>query len=291
MGNFFEKGISFIKNNFNAKQTTKTIFITGCSTGIGKATALYFAQQGWNVAATMRNTAAATGFDALPNIKIFALDVTNIAQVNEAVAAAIAHFGTIDVVLNNAGICVFGALEHISEDNIDRQWAVNVRGVINVTRAFLPHFRQNGGGKFITIGSIAGLSAGTPLASLYSMSKFALEGFTEGLYYELRPLNIDVHLVEPGSYNTSIAGNTSFDYDSGIQGYDRLAQKVKSLFENADKFDRGNPNEVAEIVFALAMGKSKKLRTVVGKDALQTMAFRNSVPIEEYLEKTAGYFK
>jgi NAD(P)-dependent dehydrogenase (short-subunit alcohol dehydrogenase family) len=291
LGNLVEKGISFLKDKFQPNETNKTVFITGCSTGIGRATAIGFAQQGWNVVATMRNTANANGFEKYGNISVVELDVTNITQIEKALETAEKQFGKVEVVVNNAGICVFGALEHVAESNIDKQWNVNVRGTINVTRAFIPHFKKNGKGMFINISSIAGLSTNTPVASLYSMSKFAVEGFTEGLYYELKPLNIDVHLVEPGSYKTAIAGNTIFDYDPHTPGYDGIVAKMKSVFDNADSFERGDPSEVAAAVFLIATGKSKKFRTVMGKDAEQTMAFRNAVPIEEYLSKTAGFFK
>ena len=125
---------------------TKTIFITGASSGLGKASARYFAANGWQVAATMRQPERETELNTLKNVQLFRLDVTDLDQVHQAVQDAIATFGTIDVVLNNAGMGAYGALELAREEDIDWQFAVNTRGPINIIRAFLPHFRNNGGG-------------------------------------------------------------------------------------------------------------------------------------------------
>ena len=131
----------------------KTIFITGTSTGLGKLTANYFANEGWHVAATMRSPEREAELQQHPNVQVFKLDVTDQQQVKKAVADSIAAFGKIDVVVNNAGQGMYGALELMQEEAIDAQFAVNVRGPINVIRAFLPHFRHNGAGNFINISS------------------------------------------------------------------------------------------------------------------------------------------
>jgi NAD(P)-dependent dehydrogenase (short-subunit alcohol dehydrogenase family) len=291
LAGLLEKGLSKLKSSFDKSQNDKTIFITGCSTGIGRATVYHFAQMGWNVVATMRNTNAAKDLEELKNVIIVPLDVTINSQIESAIQKAIEVFGRIDVLVNNAGYCVFGALEHLSDDTIDKQWAVNVSGLVKTTKAVIPHLKKQGGGKIINISSIAGLSTCNPLASMYSMSKFAVEGFTEGLYYELKPLNIDVHLIEPGSFKTAIATNTVFEYNSEIGGYEKLAEKMKSYFENSDSFERGNPDEIAKAIFSLASGKTNQFRTVIGKDAEQTLAFRQANSIEDYLAKTAAYFQ
>ncbi|MEO3408510.1 SDR family NAD(P)-dependent oxidoreductase [Mucilaginibacter sp. CAU 1740] len=165
----------------------KTIFITGTSSGLGKLTAKHFAKQGWNVAATMRTPEKETELTQYSNITIFKLDVTDLEQVKAATTDVIDKFGKIDVVVNNAGMGTYGALELAKEDDIDWQFAVNTRGPINIIRSFLPHFRENNGGMFINISSFMGITTASPLGSLYNMSKFALEGLTEGLYYELKP--------------------------------------------------------------------------------------------------------
>ena len=201
----------------------KTVFITGTSSGLGKLTAKYFAAAGWNVAATMRTPEKETELDKLENIRIFKLDVTNPEQVKTATEKAIAAFGKIDIVVNNAGMGTYGALELANEEDIDWQFAVNTRGPINVIRAFLPHFRDNKGGMFINISSFMGVTTAVPLGSLYNMSKFALEGLTEGLYYELKPLNIDLRLIEQGgSTGTNFVENIIWNKNPEITVYDEL---------------------------------------------------------------------
>ncbi|MEI6949523.1 SDR family oxidoreductase [Paraflavisolibacter sp. H34] len=270
---------------------SKTIFITGTSSGLGKATARYFAEQGWNVAATMRTPEKETELTRYGNVKIFRLDVTDVAQVKAATEEAIAAFGKIDVVVNNAGMGVYGALELAREADIDWQFAVNVRGVINVIRAFLPHFKANGGGKFINVSSFMGLTTAVPLGSLYNMSKFALEGLTEGLYYELKPLNISLHLVEPGgSTDNNFGKNIAWSSDSQIRDYDGITEKLQQLMASSDPSLRDDILVLVKAIAGLATGESSRFRTVIGKAGNDLMALRNSVPIEDYLEKIAASF-
>jgi NAD(P)-dependent dehydrogenase (short-subunit alcohol dehydrogenase family) len=269
----------------------KTIFITGTSTGLGKLTALYFAEQGWNVAATMRSPEKETDLVKYENIRLFRLDVTDRDQVTTAAADAIAAFGRIDVVVNNAGMGTFGALELASEEAIDWQFAVNVRGPINVIRTFLPHFRNNGGGMFINISSLVGLATTVPLVSLYSMSKFALEGLTEGLYYELKALNIHLHLVEQGgSEGNNFGNNISWINGGNIRVYNDLLEKVKQRIATAGPELKSDPREIVDVIYALATGKSRQFRNPVGNMTKMLLDLRESVPIEEYLEKIAANF-
>jgi NAD(P)-dependent dehydrogenase (short-subunit alcohol dehydrogenase family) len=270
----------------------KTIFITGTSTGLGKFTAQYFAEQGWNVAATMRSPEKETELSIYENVKIFKLDVTDPVQVAEAVAQATAAFGKIDVVVNNAGQGTYGALELIAEDAIDAQYAVNVRGPINVTRAFIPHFRANGGGKFINISSYMGLFTAVPLGSLYNMSKFALEGFTEGLYYELKPLNIDLHLLEIGGFKgNNFVNNVTWGESSEIKDYDAITTKLKGLMGNRDNAMLSEPQLIVDEIFAIATGANNKFRNLVGEDTKGLQSMRDSLPLEEFLEKIDAMYK
>lgn len=275
----------------NKRYMKKTIFITGTSSGLGKGSARYFAQQGWNVAATMRTPENETELQKYPNIKIFKLDVTDHQQVQEATEQAIAAFGKIDVVLNNAGMGVYGALELASEKDIDWQFAVNTRGPINIIRAFLPHFRSNGGGMFINVSSFMGITTAVPLGSLYNMSKFALEGLTEGLYYELKPFNIDLRLVEQGGstgndFVSKIVWNTSHD----IPVYDDMTAGLKKLMENAKDHVTENTQDIVDVIARLANRESNQFRTVIGKMGNELMAMRSSMPIEQYLETVGKLF-
>lgn len=269
----------------------KTIFITGTSSGLGKVSAKYFAELGWNVAATMRTPEKETELSAYQNIKVFKLDVTNLDQVKTATAQAIEAFGKIDVVLNNAGMGAYGALELAKEEDIDWQFAVNARGPINVIRAFLPHYRENGGGMFINVSSFMGLTTAVPLGSLYNMSKFALEGLTEGLYYELKPLNIDLRLIEQGgSTENNFSENIRWSKNPEIKAYDAMTEKLKHLFANARPDQKDETIEIAKIIAGLANRESNKFRTVIGNSGNGLMAMRNSMPIEEYLEAIAANY-
>jgi NAD(P)-dependent dehydrogenase (short-subunit alcohol dehydrogenase family) len=176
---------------------TKTVLITGCSSGFGEAAARWFAKKGWNVAATMRRPDMDPGLAALQNVVVFKLDVQDEPSIKDAVSATITRFGQIDVVVNNAGYGLFGVFEGTSREKVADQFEVNVFGVMEVIRATLPHFRERQCGLYINISSGAGVF-GLPMISLYNASKFALEGFSESLSYELGSLGIGVKIVEPG---------------------------------------------------------------------------------------------
>lgn len=270
----------------------RTIFITGTSTGLGRLTAQFFAEKGWNVAATMRSPEKEIVLQQHTNIKVIKLDVADTAQVQQAVKEAIDAFGKIDVVVNNAGVGMYGALEFAKEEDIDWQFAVNARGPINVIRAFLPHFRAQGGGKFINISSFMGITTAVPLGSLYNMSKFALEGLVEGLYYELKPLNISLHLVEQGgSSGNNFVQNVAWSTSSEVEVYNTLTKKLKTLMETRDEAQIDNPMDIVQVIDELASGKRNTFRNIIGNTGNGLMAMRASMPIEEYLEKMAGNFR
>ncbi|MET0461972.1 MAG: SDR family oxidoreductase, partial [Chitinophagaceae bacterium] len=178
----------------------KTIFITGASAGLGKATAKLFHSNGWNVIATMRNIDQETELNQLENVTLLPLDVTNIAQIGSTIKEAIA-LHEIDVVFNNAGYGLMGALEAISDDRIVRQFDTNLLGVIRVTQAFIPYFREKGSGLFITTTSIGGIF-GFPISSVYHATKWALEGWSESMSFELERFNIGIKTVAPGGIVT-----------------------------------------------------------------------------------------
>jgi NAD(P)-dependent dehydrogenase (short-subunit alcohol dehydrogenase family) len=185
--------------------SSKTVFITGASIGIGRATAELFQSKGWNVVATMRNPEAGAAVSGnsnpalaeLENVLVTKLDVNDQASIDSAIAAAIARFGSIDVLVNNAGFGIYGILEATSLDQLRQQFETNVIGLLATTKAVIPGFRKQHSGVIVNIGSIAGrisLPAGTP----YNGSKFAVEGITEALSYEMRAIGVRVKLVEPG---------------------------------------------------------------------------------------------
>ena len=186
----------------------KTVLITGTSSGFGKATARHFAREGWNVVATMRRPEEEKELTQLPGVLVTRLDVQDRGSITTAIEAGIARFGRIDALVNNAGFGLFGLFEATPREKIAEQFDVNVFGVMDVTRAILPHFRQNKSGVILNIGSGAGVFT-LPMLSLYCASKFALEGFTEALSYELASQNIIVKMIEPGGVVSTNFGKRS----------------------------------------------------------------------------------
>lgn len=176
----------------------KTIFITGASSGVGKSTALLFAQKGWQVIATMRNPAAETELNKLPNVQLLALDVNNLSQI-ETTIGQLVKSTAVDVVFNNAGYGLAGPFEAATDEQLQQQINTNLMGVLRVTKAFIPHFREKGSGIFITTTSIGGHVA-FPFNSVYHATKWALEGWSESLSYELTSFGIAVKTVAPAVF-------------------------------------------------------------------------------------------
>ena len=256
----------------------KTIFITGTSSGIGKSTAQFFAQKGWNVAATMRSPDKGKDLAELSNINVYQLDVTDENSIEQAVAKAIQDFGKIDVVLNNAGYGLIGPFELATKEQVHREFQTNLFGAMNVINAFLPHFKQNKDGLIINLTSVGGLIT-MPYTSLYHSTKFALEGFSESLAYELEQFGIRIKIVEPGVVYTNF-GSTSLDMTKSdtIRDYDADLQKLQQAFETllkpgASPVGEGStPEMVAETIYTAATDDSEQLRYLSGKDAEQMIA-------------------
>ena len=175
---------------------TGTVLITGCSSGYGEAAAKLFALRGRNVIATMRNPDDGRRLADLKNILVLRLDVQDQDSIDKAITEAISHFGHVDAVVNNAGYGLFSPFEPASREAIQKQFDVNVFGAMGVIRSILPHFRANRSGTIINISSGAG-AFGAAMASIYCASKFALEGFSESLFYELADLGIKVEIFDP----------------------------------------------------------------------------------------------
>ncbi|MBC9033504.1 SDR family oxidoreductase [Sphingomonas sp. JC676] len=268
-----------------------TILITGTSSGLGQKTALHFAEQGWNVAATMRTPERDTMLRGHDRIAVIPLDVTDVDSVRAGVAAAIERFGRIDVVVNNAGVGAYGPLELAEEATIDWQFAVNVRGPINVIRAMLPHFRANRAGTFVNVSSYMGLTSAVPTGSLYNMSKFALEGLTEGLSYELRPFGIRLRLIESGGFKgNSFLDNMVFSRAGDGGDYAAVITNVERRFAEVDETRLDDAQTIVDAIHAAATREDARFRTVIGADGNALMAMRNSMPIEDYLDTIAAQF-
>lgn len=254
-----------------------TIFITGATSGIGKATAEYFAAQGWNVVATGRKQEALTELSQLDNVLATRCDVTDRESIEQAMAAGIAEFGEIDVVLNNAGYGAVGPFEAASREAVDRQFNVNVFGLMEVMWAALPFMREQGGGTIINISSIGGRMT-FPLYSVYHSTKWAVEGLTESMQYELDQYNIRMKLVEPGAIKTNFYGR-SMDIQSkeGLTAYDPFIQRAMPNMQHAGATG-APPVEVAKVIYKAATDGSRKLRYPAAGGARSILWLRRVLP-------------
>ena len=243
----------------------QTIFITGASAGIGRATARLFQNKGWNVVATMRNPDDAAQLAKLDNVLVTQLDVTDDASISSALAAAQKRFGTIDVLLNNAGYGAFGVLEAFSIESICRQFDTNVIGLLAVTKALLPHFRAHKSGMIVNVSSIGGQMT-FPLGTLYHGTKFAVEGISEALHFEMATIGVHVKIVEPGLINTDFGGRSmDFCNDPKLTEYQRLIGGKGPL--DVTPYGVSEPEVVADVIWTAATDGTDTLRYRAGDDA------------------------
>jgi NADP-dependent 3-hydroxy acid dehydrogenase YdfG len=256
---------------------SKTVLITGASTGIGKATAQLFQQQGWNVVATMRSPEKSSELSDLPNVICLPLDVTKAETIQAAIDRAIAEFGTIDVLINNAGYALIGAFEACDMADIRGQFETNVFGLMEVTRAILPHFRLRQQGILVNVASIGGRVA-FPIYSPYHATKWAVDGFSESLQYELRQFNIKVKIIEPGAIKTDFYSRSiSVAKKAGLTVYDDYIQNVLPKMNRAG--ENGSPPEItAQAIYKAATDGSWKLRYPAGGNASLILGLRKLLP-------------
>ncbi|MCW3126067.1 MAG: 3-oxoacyl-(acyl-carrier protein) reductase [Bacteroidetes bacterium] len=261
----------------------KTIFITGTSTGLGKATAKLFQSNGWKVIATMRNPEKETELSQLKSVILLPLDVTNVEQIDSTVKQALAT-GDIDVVFNNAGYGLIGPMEALTDQQIVRQFETNVFGTLRVTQAFIPYFRERGKGLFITTTSIGGLIA-FPFGSIYHATKWALEGWSESVAFELNQFGILVKTVSPGGIKTDFISR-SLDTSS----HDAYAASLQKLYAgfNEDYFTPAD--QIAQVVYEAATDGKDKLRYVAGADAVALYEQRLKIGDEAFRRQMGQTF-
>ena len=252
-------------------QNQKTIFITGSSSGLGRATAKLFASKGWKVIATMRSPEKETELDKIAGIVLLPLDVTDSYQIKNAVDKALA-MGEVDVVFNNAGYGMAGPLEGLTDEQIVRMVETNMMGAIRTTKAFLPYFRKKGTGLFINTTSVGGLIT-VPFNSLYHATKWALEGWGESMAFELKQFGIGLKIVEPGGMKTDFFTRS---FDTGRhEAYDKLVNKVMSVITDPKQMETySSPAQIADVVYEAATDGKDQLRYVAGEDAKATYAMR-----------------
>lgn len=244
----------------------KTILITGASSGLGKETAKLFQREGWNVIASMRKPESETELNLLENVLVTRLDVLDLDSIKNSVNKGIEKFGKIDVLVNNAGYGAYGPLESFTSEKIIRQFNTNVIGLLDVTKALLPHFRGNRSGTIINISSIGGKMA-FPLGALYHGTKFAVEGISESLKYEVAEFGVKIKIIEPGAITTDFTGRSlDFSNDETLTEYQPFIGKImsamQSLFQNASP-----ASVIANVIYQAATDGTTQLRYTAGADA------------------------
>ncbi|MFL6623812.1 MAG: oxidoreductase [Sulfurifustis sp.] len=265
--------------------TQKTVFISGASSGIGQATAHLLAQRGYRVFGTSRRP-----FDRPPGagIETMALDVRSDASVAECVAAVLARTGRIDVLINNAGYELGGAIEEVSIAEAHEQFDTNVYGVMRLTKAILPIMRRQGGGRIINMSSLAGI-APLPFLGIYAASKFAVEGYSEVLRHEVKPFNISVSLVEPSFIKTPLASNRQHA-SAHIGEYDTWRERALAAIR---KYEQTAPEAetVAARILRIIESRSPKLHYTATPDATLVSRLRRFLPESVYERATRRHFQ
>lgn len=257
----------------------QTMLITGASTGIGKATAAWFADRDWNVVATMRNPSDGEELAGRPNVEVARLDVLDRSSIDDAVEIANEAFGGVGVLVNNAGYGAYGPLEATPIDVFRRQFDVNVFGLIETVQAVLPGMRERRSGTIVNVSSVGGRVT-YPFGTPYHGSKWAVEGLSEALHYELSMLGIGVKIVEPGGVATDFNGRSFvFTNDPALAEY----QPLVDAFVAAAGSPTGQmaPEEVAEVIWNASTDGTSQMRYIAGDGAAQLLDRRFSSEQDE----------
>jgi NAD(P)-dependent dehydrogenase (short-subunit alcohol dehydrogenase family) len=254
-----------------SNQDQKAIFITGSSSGLGRAAAKLFASKGWKVIASMRDPRKERELGNISGVTLMALDVTDPHEI-ETVAEQVVASGGVDVVFNNAGYGLAGALEGLTDDQIVRLVNTNMLGTIRTTKAFIPHFREKRAGLFINTTSLGGLMS-FPFNSIYHATKWAIEGWSESMAFELNQFGIGIKTIEPGGIRTDFF-TRSLD-TARHPAYDALVNKFMGLITDPKQMETySSPEQIAEVVYEAASDGKDQLRYVAGADAKAMYAMR-----------------
>lgn len=246
-------------------------FVTGCSTGLGRALTEVLLARGEIVAATARKPERLKDLTERygDRILVLPMDVTQVSEVQAAVEQTIAAFGRIDVLVNNAGYGVFGAVEEVTDQDVRQQFETNVYGALNVTRAVLPHLRRQRSGRILNISSSGGF-VGFPGAGIYCASKFALEGWSEALAKEVADLGIFVTIVEPGAFRTAFNGALVAPNQT-IEDYASTSGQMLQWLAQMNGQQPGDPQKAAAAMIEAVDHPHPPLRLVLGADTLDSM--------------------
>jgi NAD(P)-dependent dehydrogenase (short-subunit alcohol dehydrogenase family) len=248
----------------------KVWFITGCSTGFGRILAEQLLAAGARVIATARKPESLKDLAAKypDTAQTLALDVTQQASIDAAVKEALARFGRVDVLVNNAGYGVNGAIEEVTPEEYMPMYETNVFGLFRMTQALLPQFRKQRSGNIVMLSSIAGL-VGSPGWGLYASTKFAVEGFSEALAGELAPLGVYVTLVEPGPFRTDFLGRSGVQAKKQIEDYEPAVAPARAFFANMAHKQPGDPAKACEAIVQAVNSAKPPVHLVLGKTALE----------------------
>lgn len=245
-------------------------FITGCSTGFGRALALELLQAGYSTVVTSRNQNDIQDIaDAYPSLALpLTLDVTIPDQIKAAVDKAITHFGQIDVLVNNAGIGYFGAIEESEEAEVRKMFEINVFGLANMTNEVLPHMRKRKKGHILNIASIGGLRS-FPGVGFYNATKYAVDGLSESLAKEVAPLGIKVTIIAPSGFRTDWAGRSAKDSSKKIEDFTTTAWKNREDIRGYSGNQPGDPIRAAKAMIQITETDHPPMRLLLGAAALK----------------------
>lgn len=259
----------------------KVVFITGASSGIGRETAKLFQAKNWKVAATMRSPEKEEGLQKIVDLECLRLDVTDVNSIQAAINETLERFGCIDAVVNNAGFALVGPFEAATQDQIRKQFDTNVFGMMNVCREILPYFREQKRGFIVNVASVGGRVT-FPLYSLYNSTKWAVEGFSESLQYEIDQFNIRVKIIEPGPIKTDFYGRSQEVINKeGLTAYDYfIARAIPNMQKAGENAPDGTV--VAQTIYDAVTDGSKKLRYPVNTKGM--LAARRFLPDSVFMK-------
>lgn len=261
--------------------TQRTWLITGASRGLGAEIAKAVLAAGDRLIATARNQNDLQQFATSKDALVLSMDVTDEAQVKAAIATSLEKFGQIDVLVNNAGFGLLGAVEECSAEEVESVYRTNVFGLLNVTRAVLPSMRQHRSGHIINLSSIGGYRS-SPGWGIYGSTKFAVEGITEALHGELAPLGIHATVVEPGYFRTGFLDNSSLRPSAvQIPDYAQTVGKIRDVAAGLNYQQPGDPTKLAPAILEIVNTDEPPLRLPLGTDTLQTIAEKNAYVEQE----------
>lgn len=266
----------------------KTVLVTGCSSGIGYATCLVFARNNFATYGTVRDLSKAEKIEEITNreklpLKIIRLDVNDDESIRTAIQRIISDSGRIDILINNAGYGMFGPIEEISVEDIKEQFETNFFGTIRLIKAIVPIMRKQRNGTIVNISSVVG-RFGVPLNAAYVSSKFALEGLSESISFELEKFGIKVILVEPGVVQTDFFQNLKIKGTDAKSPYHKLMGRRIAFLKSAMKNSISSSDQVANTILHAVNSRDPDLRYVIGNDATNSIHMRNSLPDRQFMK-------